>query len=227
MSRSCDAASVAIIHSSTKAPPHRRHGRGHGSRGGTPLNTEQPSVPYGFCHCGCGERTKLAPYSIPRLAWVGGEPIRYINGHNARHRVPDPLYVPEDCGYETPCWIWQGSIGAGGYGKLWRKGKTLLAHRWIYEKDVGPIPEGLTLDHLCRQRDCVNPAHLEPVTTKENLRRGESPSARIARKTHCKRGHEFTTDNTYIGAGGRRCCRSCMRAKSREYQRRKRAKARA
>src|SRR6266576_3456485 len=87
------------------------------------------------------------------------------------------------------CWPWQANRGRG-YGNVWIAGRMYRAHRVAYELLIGPIPEGLTLDHLCRNRGCVNPAHLEPVTSRENTLRGEGISANNARKTHCKHGHE-------------------------------------
>lgn len=122
------------------------------------------------------------------------------------------------------CWLWTGSInGHNGYGGLkMRDGTVILVHRLSYELLVGPIPKGLEIDHLCRVRNCVNPAHLEPVTKTENWRRGISIFAINARKTHCKSGHEFTTENTYIMADGGRSCRICMRRYQSEYQERKR-----
>lgn len=107
-----------------------------------------------------------------------------------------------------PCWLWYGSTNKDGYGRSGkqRQGKPYLAHRWVYEELVGPIPEGLTLDHLCRNPTCVNPQHLEPVPIAENCRRGAR-----ATQTHCKYGHEFTEENTYRRAHGRRECRVCIR----------------
>lgn len=77
----------------------------------------------------------------------------------------------EDRGFDTPCWIWDGALTDGGYGKASRGGKTTTAHRYVYEMYRGPIPEGLHLDHLCEVRECVNPDHLDPVTGSENTRR--------------------------------------------------------
>ena len=118
-------------------------------------------------------------------------------------------------GAEDECWEWQASTTAGGYGQIARgrpagKHLPLYAHRLAWEYARGPIPPGFTIDHLCRNRRCVNPAHLEPVTMTENLRRGESPPARNARKTHCDRGHPYNTENTYYYRTGR-LCRVCRR----------------
>ena len=91
----------------------------------------------------------------------------------SKYRRVSPLTCrEEDCGHGTPCWIWQGALGVGGYGALHREGRTQRAHRWMYKQFVGPIPEGAELDHLCRVRACVNPAHLEPISRAENVRRG-------------------------------------------------------
>jgi hypothetical protein len=112
----------------------------------------------------------------------------------------------------TDCWPWDAFTRRDGYGLFGHP--TRYAHRVAYELLVGPIPEGLTLDHLCRNRSCVNPAHLEPVSLPENtLRSPVALAALNARKTRCGRGHEFTPENTYIFPGtGRRGCRLCRHA---------------
>lgn len=123
------------------------------------------------------------------------------------------------------CWLRQGSINTNGYAAFQINGSQVRAHRWLYERMVGPIPADLQLDHLCRVRNCVRPDHLEAVTASENTRRSTSPAARNAVKTHCKRGHEFTPENTDIKPGGR-ACRECARLLSRRhYWRKKNASA--
>ncbi len=109
------------------------------------------------------------------------------------------------------CWTWTGAnyIGYGQISEGGRDGRLLKAHRVAYELLVGPIPDGLDLDHLCRNPSCVNPAHLEPVTHRENLRRGMGLVGINARATHCKNGHPFDEANTYHPRRGGRDCRRC------------------
>jgi hypothetical protein len=105
------------------------------------------------------------------------------------------------------CWLWRGRVDRHGYGRF----SGGLAHRIAFQWLSGAIPEGLTLDHLCRTPLCVNPDHLEPVTSAENIRR-----ASLSR-TRCKRGHAFTAENTYLQKNtGSRTCRECMRARGRK-----------
>jgi hypothetical protein len=109
------------------------------------------------------------------------------------------------------CWEWIGAISDVGYGKMGHVGKCAYAHRLAYEHYVGPIPEGLVIDHLCRNRSCVNPDHMEPVSHRINLLRGESMSAIHAKKTECPKGHPYAGENLYAHPNGSRQCRTCKR----------------
>jgi hypothetical protein len=137
-------------------------------------------------------------------------------------RPPRPLAIRlvEKTGApdESGCWPWLGYRNADGYGVITVGGddeRVLRAHRVAYELLLGEtIPDGLTIDHLCRNRGCVNPEHMEVVERGENVLRGEGPSARAARATHCIRGHEFTPENTYFRKSGKRECRACARARN-------------
>jgi hypothetical protein len=120
------------------------------------------------------------------------------------------------------CWLWTGYCNPQGYGQTSLLGESGAAHRIIYEHVVGPVPKGLVLDHLCRQPACVNPAHLEPVTHRENILRGEGLAAQQVKRTHCPYGHPYEGDNVFIGKSGSRFCRECSRRRSREQQRKKR-----
>jgi len=112
---------------------------------------------------------------------------------------------------ENGCWERTVGVNNLGYSTLRFQGKMYAAHRAAYEVFIGPIPEGLQIDHLCRNRVCVNPDHLEPVTRRENLLRGEGFSAQAARKTHCPQGHCYEGDNLYRTLEGHRKCRACHR----------------
>lgn len=116
------------------------------------------------------------------------------------------------------CRLFQGALD-DGYGRFWINGKLGLAHRVAWELTYGPISPGLHLDHLCRNRSCVNPEHLEPVSHAENVLRGEGITAVNARKTHCKRGHELTEENTYRRRDrNTRACIKCQRDAVRKFR---------
>jgi hypothetical protein len=107
------------------------------------------------------------------------------------------------------CWLWTGNKNKKGYGRFVLKDRKMVTpHRFAYELLVGPIAEGMTIDHTCRVKRCCNPKHLEQVTNLENTRRGV-PFRKQVLMTHCKRGHPLSGSNLYIGTGGRRVCRTC------------------
>lgn len=124
------------------------------------------------------------------------------------------------------CWTWLGVPSSSGYGGIQVNGRTVKVHRLSYTLLVGPIGEGLTIDHICRNKLCVNPRHLEPVTRRVNTLRGVGPAAVYARRTACGRGHSFTAENTLIRPNKARRCRVCRRDSNREAMRRWRACAR-
>lgn len=130
------------------------------------------------------------------------EPLKY--------KITSRIEV-QDLGYSTPCWISNRSPQPNGYTKIGINNRTMLTHRVAYEAWHGPIPAGLVIDHLCRNRKCCNPDHLEPVTTRENLLRGETLTASEAMQTHCIHGHALAGENIYVRPDkpNSRLCRAC------------------
>lgn len=185
-----------------------------------------------------GERTcfvdgcEKQPY---RRGWCTMHYLRWRDHGDPHYKRPtaEELFWSRVEKTET-CWLWMGYKCKLGYGRTWvRRDGTytrVLAHRWAYEQLRGPIPLDalgvpLPLDHLCRNPSCVNPDHLEAVAQRVNNLRGESPYAKNARKTHCKQGHEFTRENTYVNPNrGGRGCRICLREMKRAYKKRKRGR---
>lgn len=147
------------------------------------------------------------------------------NKHYIAHRrdsLGDPVTLGhrfwskvDRSGGEDACWIWTAHRDGRGYGRF----ESTAAHRVAYRISIGPIPQGLTIDHLCRNKGCVNPAHLEPVTNAENQRRAAEA------QTHCKYGHEFTPENTYRNPSrpNVRHCRACSTTRGTEGYRRRNA----
>ena len=130
---------------------------------------------------------------------------------------------------ENGCWEWQGAVSSIGYGRfpLRQADGSFIngyAHRWAYQRWNGEIPPGTEIDHLCRNRRCVNPEHLRCITHRENMLAGDTIASRNAAKTRCKRGHEFTVENTGRTNGNGRSCRTCRREYMRVYLPKWRAK---
>jgi hypothetical protein len=126
-------------------------------------------------------------------------------------QTPEQRFWPKvRRGAKHECWEWLATRIPDGYGyfRVGSPSRSVLAHRFAYESLVGSIDDGLVIDHLCRNRGCVNPAHMEVVTSAENTRRGRFWNRD---KTHCIHGHEFTPENTYTYANGKRRCKTCAR----------------
>ncbi len=122
---------------------------------------------------------------------------------------------------DSGCWLWDNALLGGGYGQFSIDGRPVYAHRFSYIRTYGAIPDGLQLDHLCRTRHCVNPAHLEAVTCRENLLRGETLAAKHAAATHCPHGHAYDDTNTYRDPRGYRQCRKCHVASTQRQRKQK------
>jgi len=130
---------------------------------------------------------------------------RYADGSIEERFIPEP---------NSGCWLWTGATRSNGYGYIRQyvahvRTSDVQAHRFMYERHVGPIPKGLSLDHLCRVLQCVNPSHLEPVSHRVNVLRGIGPTARNAQKTYCPQGHPFQL----TGQQTRRWCPECFSAR--------------
>lgn len=141
-----------------------------------------------------------------------------------RRLIKNAEYVDPPPGIVGQCRLWTCRCDKDGYGQMKHRGTTKRAMRVAYEVFVGPIPDELVLDHLCRRRRCTTEDHLEPVTTRINLLRGETSTARKAAQTHCVNGHAFTPSNTYVypnarlTGGVRRTCRQCAIDRTYKYR---------
>lgn len=176
-----------------------------------------------YAHGWCNKHY-MREYARDRLRFKYPSPLeRFVAKVNFDGSIPD--FNPS----LGPCWLWTAGTRWGGYAYFKSAGKGWAAHRFIYEMLVGPIPEGLVIDHLCRVRACVNPDHMEPVTFLENLRRGFGPTMIQSQEDYCTSGHEYTPENTlwhkrYKSPLKTRKCRICYNANWRKgYWRRKTA----
>lgn len=167
------------------------------------MHDEQPTVPYGHCHCGCGERTKIAGWTDRAGGYVKGQPRRFLKGHTGRTPgVPLRGYVVEDRGHDTPCWIW--ALSGVRYGSVKRNGKSIGAHCNAWIEAQGPIPDGLYVLHRCDQPPCVNPDHLFLGTALDNMQdraaKGRAPVG--ARHPNAKVTWEQVDEMRRLAAAG-------------------------
>jgi hypothetical protein len=172
-----------------------------------------------LCACGCGRQTNIATSSDPKRGHVKGQPHKFAAGH--RITTPPIERVRRKCIWIGGCFVWQGETLPNGYGQIRIRRRHYYVHRIVYVAVNGPIPEGLQIDHVkargCRFKTCCNADHLEAVTGRENLLRGNGASAMNARKTHYKNGHLLAGDNL-LPSGvrqGMRRCRPCWNAQQR------------
>lgn len=155
----------------------------------------------------------------PSSNWLCDTHTRRLRVHGTTDSPKNPAWrFWRKVNKTESCWLWAGAHNLNGYGTFGVDHVHRLAHRYAYELLVGPIPEGKSLDHLCRVRNCVNPAHLEPVTHEENM-------ARRPKSTHCVNGHEWTSETTWLDKAGHRHCLPCRKEYARAaYQRKKAAR---
>jgi hypothetical protein len=172
-----------------------------------------------LCECGCGLPAPIADDNDKTRGRVKGQPLRFRPHHYKPQPATDSerltLFWSHVFKTET-CWIWRASTNPKGYGTFYRGDRLVGAHRFAYEITYGAIPPGMEIDHLCRNRSCVNPTHLQVVTHEENLKRSpDTVTVKNMAKTHCERGHAFVPGNVYIYThpNGRtsRQCRPCSR----------------
>lgn len=195
-------------------------------------------------------RAKINPPSERKCSNGDGRPVvarglcSTCYAYTTRHNGPFPRATPEELFWSRvnkngplperrpelgPCWVWTNALDDTGYGTITIGGKRFYAHRFSYELLVEPIPDGLQIDHLCRNRACVRPDHLEPVTNRVNTIRGDGPritSERGRAIEKCKHGHDFDEANTYWYKG-RRQCKECARIRDEAARERKKAERRA
>lgn len=166
--------------------------------------SDSENIPYGFCQCGCGRKAPIATKTRTRTGLVKGRPARFVHGHHRASTAEEQ--VAERVPTRTPgeCWNWTGPLSAYGYGIISvgvNPRRAIGAHRYMYEKANGPIPEKFDVHHMCENRSCVNPEHLVAVSRAAHMREHMSDS--------CRRGHPWTPENTYVRPSGARNCRTC------------------
>lgn len=169
-------------------------------------------MPVHLCQCGCGQESPLIKFTSKARELIAGQPRRFLVGHH--RRITEDVWerIKSRCVSIGSCLVWQGAV-SNSYGTIAVLGERCSTHRVVYEYFFGPIPEGLTIDHVatrgCRFKTCCNPEHLEAVTSRVNVLRGDTVVARNAAKSLCWRGHPLDGDNLYLTPDGRRQCRIC------------------
>ena len=177
------------------------------------MSANHPNVPYGYCECGCGEKTSLAPRDDKRFGHTKGEPVRFRVGHANRQQPVDHFWDRVEMAGDDECWEWTGQVGSSPYGQSVVFGRKVLAHRLSWEMHNCEPAGDRHVHHACHNPICVNPTHLEAIAP---VRHRE---AHRSERTACGQGHAWTPENTYITKRGTRSCRACARA----YQARLRA----
>lgn len=147
----------------------------------------------GKCLCGCGRLTPVAKKNRPGRGYIKGEHVRYRAECKGKAKRVEDVYRVEDRGFDTPCWIWTLALTRAGYGYCFRDGRRWKAHRWMYERVVGPIPDKCGLHHLCKVPACINPEHMEPHPHAEHIRLHRAPT--------CGKGHPFDAEKHLHHAG--------------------------
>lgn len=182
-------------------------------RAGKELRPIRPMAPRGEFPAGSPCRADACSRASEKRGYCGTHYAAFMRGTslNPLDLAPLDWFFARVIQGEGDCWLWNRGRNQNGYGQFLARGtrKNVYAHRWAYEALRAEIPEGLVIDHLCRTPSCVNPWHLEPVPPVVNWIRGVAPSAINKKKTHCKRGHEFSPENTMRRSNGARRCRQC------------------
>lgn len=186
----------------------------------TEMHDDVP-IPVGLCQCGCGQRTPMATHTNRALGKIKGQPTTCVPRHRRgtlRQRFMVKVHIEA-----SGCWQWTGCIDSRtGYARIGiGKHRVTGAHRVAHELFKGPIPNGLHIDHLCRNRSCVNPEHLEAVSRRTNWVRGDHVNAHVYRTQTCKRGHPFE-GHSYFRDGKRIYCRTCQTDMERARRHRRR-----
>lgn len=172
--------------------------------------TLESLIAAGMCICACGQPAPISDRNRPALGVVRGQPGRLVLGHSSSpFRLDRPKWEVDEA---TGCWLWTSTLNDDGYGTT-APNPEKFAHRGVYHRLLGPVPEGMELDHLCRVRRCVNPDHLEPVAQAKNKGRAHGwKFGPTGEALTCGRGHDLTTSGAFYvppGDSARRECRAC------------------